>query len=33
MGGAILGGIVSQHPAGAILGGIIGGVAGYNYRP
>jgi hypothetical protein len=33
VGGAILGGLVSQHPAGAFLGGAIGGIAGFNYRP
>ena len=32
-GGAILGGVVGQHLIGALLGGAIGGIAGYNYRP
>jgi hypothetical protein len=32
-GGAILGGIVGQHLIGALLGGAVGGIAGYNYRP
>jgi hypothetical protein len=32
-GGAILCGIVAQHPAGAFIGGLLGGIAGYNYRP
>lgn len=32
-GGAILGGIVGQHLLGALLGGAVGGIAGYNYRP
>jgi hypothetical protein len=32
-GGALLGGIVGQHLIGALLGGAVGGIAGYNYRP
>jgi hypothetical protein len=32
-GGAILGGVVGQHLIGALLGGAVGGIAGYNYRP
>jgi len=32
-GGAILGGIVGQHIIGALLGGAVGGIAGYHYRP